>query len=211
LRTRTRRLWWIIAVFLAVQVYTIWFAANGPFVDEGLYAVAGMRVLEGKGLSDGYVTWFNGSPFVWPVIAVLGHHLGGLPGARLMAASLSAVTLWAFAKTAEIGCRAPGMMSPWQAIGYASRNWTGAAWRSSDCIGGRRHNHGRGAGRDAGPRGLRGRPGGVAPGSSRALTRPEVISTVGVVGQGRAVLPAPRRALLRSSRLPVEFDSRSLE
>ena len=53
-------------------------------------------------MSDGYLTWFNGSPFVWPVIAALGHeHLGGLSGARLMAALLSAVTLWAFTQTAE--------------------------------------------------------------------------------------------------------------
>jgi hypothetical protein len=81
--------------------YAIWFAANGPFVDEALYTVAAMRVLEGKGLSDGYVAWLNGSPFVWPVLAALGHYLGGLPGARLMAAILSAVTLAAFAKTAE--------------------------------------------------------------------------------------------------------------
>ena len=98
---RPKSTWWIGAAFLAVQCYIIRFAANGPFVDEGLYTVAGMRVLEGKGLSDGYITWFNGSPFVWPVIAALGHHVGGLPGARLMAAILSTVTLLAFAKTAE--------------------------------------------------------------------------------------------------------------
>jgi len=91
----------MVAVFLAIQVYIIWFAANGPFVDEGVYAVAGMRVLEGKGLSDGYIAWFNGSPFVWPVIAAFGHHLGGLPGTRLMAAIVSLVTLVAFAKAAE--------------------------------------------------------------------------------------------------------------
>lgn len=91
----------IVAAFFAVQVYIIWFAANGPFVDEGLYTVAGMRVLEGKGLSDGYIAWFNGSPFVWPVLAALGHHLGGLSGARFMAVILSMVTLVAFAKTAE--------------------------------------------------------------------------------------------------------------
>src|ERR1700730_2933072 len=96
-----RRLWCIVAAFLAVQVYVICFAANGPFVDEGLYIVAGTRVLEGRGLSDGYIKWFNGSPFVWPVIAALGHSLGGLPGARLMAAILSTVTLVAFARTAE--------------------------------------------------------------------------------------------------------------
>jgi hypothetical protein len=91
----------IVAGFLLVQMSVIWLAANGPFVDESLYIVAGIRVLEGHGVSDGYIAWFNGSPFVWPVIAALGHHLGGLSGARAMAALLSAVTLAAFAKTAE--------------------------------------------------------------------------------------------------------------
>ena len=60
-----------------------------------------MRVLEGKGLSDGYITWFNGSPFMWPVMAAVGHQLGGLTGARLMAVIVSMVTLMCFAKTAE--------------------------------------------------------------------------------------------------------------
>src|SRR5207249_7949247 len=54
-----------------------------------------------QGSSDGYITWFNGSPFVWPVIAAMGHRLGGLPGARFMAAILSTMTLVAFARTAE--------------------------------------------------------------------------------------------------------------
>ena len=94
-------MWLIAAAFFAVQVSIIGFAANGPFVDEAVYTVAGMRVLEGRGLSDGYVAWFNGSPFVWPVIAALGHRLGGLPGTRLMAAILALVTLVAFAKAAE--------------------------------------------------------------------------------------------------------------
>ena len=110
------RLWWIAAGFLVVQVCIIWFATNGPFVDEGLYTVAGMRVLDGKALSDGYITWFNGSPFVWPVIAALGHHLGGLSGARFMAAILATVTLAAFAKTADnlFG----GSVSPWCALTF---------------------------------------------------------------------------------------------
>ena len=111
------RLWWIAAVFLAVQVAIIWFAANGPFVDEGLYTVAGLRVLEGKARSDGYITWFNGSPYAWPVIAALGHRLGGLSGARLMAAILSTATLLAFAKTADnlFG----RTVSPWCALAFA--------------------------------------------------------------------------------------------
>ena len=100
-RLGARPWWWIALAFFAVQVGIIFFAANGPFVDEGVYTVAGLRVLEGHGLADGYLTWLNGSPFVWPVLAALGHHVGGLPGARLMAALLSLVTLVAFAKTAE--------------------------------------------------------------------------------------------------------------
>ena len=99
--SRVRAWWWIAAAFLGAQISIACLAANGPFVDEGLYTVAGMRVLEGKGLSDGYITWFNGSPFVWPVMAAVGHHLGGLTGARLMAVLISMVTLLAFAKTAE--------------------------------------------------------------------------------------------------------------
>jgi 4-amino-4-deoxy-L-arabinose transferase-like glycosyltransferase len=94
-------LWWIAGGFLAIQGFIIWLATNGPFVDEGLYTVAGLRVLEGKGLADGYLRWFNGSPFAWPVIAAVGHHLGGLSGARFMAAISSTVTLVAVAKTAE--------------------------------------------------------------------------------------------------------------
>ena len=99
--SRVRAWWWIAAAFLGAQISITCIAANGPFVDEGLYTVAGMRVLEGKGLSDGYITWFNGSPFAWPVMAAVGHHLGGLTGARLTAVLVSMVTLVAFAKTAE--------------------------------------------------------------------------------------------------------------
>jgi hypothetical protein len=93
-------LWCLVTAFLAAQVAIVVLAANGPFVDEGLYTVAGMRVLEGRGVADGYQTWFNGSPFVWPVLAALGHHVGGLAGARILAALLSGVTLAAFVRTA---------------------------------------------------------------------------------------------------------------
>ena len=76
-----RRCGWIVAAFFAIQVCIIWFAAeNGPFVDEGAYTVASLRVLEGKGLSDGYLAWFNGSPFVWPVLATLAIIWAGSSG-----------------------------------------------------------------------------------------------------------------------------------
>jgi len=98
---RVRGWWWIAATFLVVQIFIACLAANGPFVDEGLYTVAGMRVLDGKGLSDGYIAWFNGSPFAWPVLAAVGHRLGGLTGARLVAVAISIITLVGFARTAE--------------------------------------------------------------------------------------------------------------
>ena len=45
----SRRLWWIVGgAFLASQVSITCFAANRPFVDEGLYTVAGLRVLQAR-------------------------------------------------------------------------------------------------------------------------------------------------------------------
>src|SRR6185369_4701149 len=38
-RRASRWLWWIVGAFLASQVSITCFAANGPFVDEGLYTV----------------------------------------------------------------------------------------------------------------------------------------------------------------------------
>ena len=110
-------MWWIACAFVAVQVGILWVAPAGPFVDEGLYTVAGLRVLEGHGLADGYVTWFNGSPFVWPVLAAAGHHLAGLAGARLVAVALSTVTLLALGAAAGrlLGERVSG----WCALAFA--------------------------------------------------------------------------------------------
>jgi 4-amino-4-deoxy-L-arabinose transferase-like glycosyltransferase len=99
---------WVVGAFIAVQAGILAVAPSGPFVDEGLYVVAGQRVLEGHGLSDGYLAWFNGSPFVWPVLAALGHRVAGLEGARLVAIFLSAVALLAIAAAAArlFGARA---------------------------------------------------------------------------------------------------------
>jgi len=108
---------WIACAFLVVQTGVLWLVPNGPFVDEGLYTTAGLRVLEGKAASDGYATWFNGSAFVWPVIAAAGHRVAGLAGARFMAAVLSTVTLVLLAMAARhlVGPRA----SSWCALAFA--------------------------------------------------------------------------------------------
>src|SRR4029450_9718358 len=78
---------WIACAFLVVQTGVLWLAPDGPFVDEGLYTAAGLGVLEGKAASDGYATWFNGSAFVWPVIAAAGHRVAGLARAALTGAA----------------------------------------------------------------------------------------------------------------------------
>ena len=108
---------WVVGVFVAAQAAILAVAPPGPFVDEALYVVAGLRLLEGKGLADGYLAWFNGSPFVWPVLAAIGHHAAGLAGARLVAILLSAVTLLAVATAAGrlFGAR----VALWSAVALA--------------------------------------------------------------------------------------------
>ena len=71
----------------------------------------------GRGCPTAMSTWFNGSPFVWPIIAAAGHHLAGLAGARLLAAVLSTVTLVAIARAAGhlFGHQVPG----WCALALA--------------------------------------------------------------------------------------------
>lgn len=76
--------WGALAVFVAVQVALITQERTGPFIDEGIYVVAGLRTLQGEGLNDAYLAWFAGS-LAWPTLAGLGYHLAGLVGVRLIA------------------------------------------------------------------------------------------------------------------------------
>ncbi len=94
--------WWVIAAFALVQVAIIFFFANGPFVDEGNYIVAGMRLWQGYGLTDNYIVWFSGSPFAWPFFVGLGYWLGNLEGARLAALVFALLSLIALAQATEI-------------------------------------------------------------------------------------------------------------
>jgi hypothetical protein len=85
----------VITTYVVVQLSVIVFLAIGPHIDEAFYAAGGMRALEGYGgLADGYLTWFNGSPFVWPVLAGMGFKLGGLEGDRFLALACSTVTVY---------------------------------------------------------------------------------------------------------------------
>ena len=76
----------IVGAWALVCLATLDF--NGPFMDEGIYITAGLRTLEGHGLTDGYLGWFAGS-LLWPALAGLGNKVGGLLGARAVALALA--------------------------------------------------------------------------------------------------------------------------
>jgi dolichyl-phosphate-mannose-protein mannosyltransferase len=77
--------WVLLGVFLSAELVVASMQLGGPFLDEGIYVVAGLRTLQGHGLSDDYLSWFSGS-LMWPVLAALGWKLLGLAGARAAAA-----------------------------------------------------------------------------------------------------------------------------
>ncbi len=77
--------WLLLAVFLGGELAVSVLQLNGPFLDEGIYVAAGLRTLQGHGISDNYMSWFSGS-LAWPVLAALGWKAAGLAGARAAAA-----------------------------------------------------------------------------------------------------------------------------
>jgi hypothetical protein len=88
-RARTRAItalpWLLLGLFLAAELTVCALQLSGPFLDEGIYVAAGLRTLQGHGLSDNYLSWFSGS-LAWPVIAAVGWKAAGLAGARAAAA-----------------------------------------------------------------------------------------------------------------------------
>lgn len=77
--------WIALSLFLVAEIVVSALQINGPFLDEGIYVTAGLRTLQGHGISDDYLSWFSGS-LMWPVIAGIGWKLAGLAGARAAAA-----------------------------------------------------------------------------------------------------------------------------
>ncbi len=77
--------WALLGMFLAIELVVCALEVRGPFLDEGIYVAAGLRTLQGHGISDNYTSWFSGS-LLWPVIAALGWKAAGLAGARAVAA-----------------------------------------------------------------------------------------------------------------------------
>ncbi len=92
-----RARWVVIGLFGLLCLVTL--SYNGPFFDEGIYVTAGLRTLEGHGLSDRFLTWFAGS-LAWPVLGALGYQLGGLVGARALAVLLGVISLSALGRAA---------------------------------------------------------------------------------------------------------------
>lgn len=89
--------WLLLAAFVVGQVVLIRAALRGPTLDEGTYITAGLRTLEGRGPSDGYLNWFAGS-LLWPPIAGAGYEIAGLAGSRLAALVCVSVALAAVVK-----------------------------------------------------------------------------------------------------------------
>ncbi|MDQ3007983.1 MAG: hypothetical protein M3Q81_00105 [bacterium] len=71
-----------IVLFVLVELLLIFAVNKGPFFDEAIYNVAGMRALVGQGQNDGYLQWFSGS-LVWPVIGGSAYIVGGLALSRV--------------------------------------------------------------------------------------------------------------------------------
>lgn len=87
--------WSLLALFMVLCLITLGY--NGPFFDEGIFITAGVRTLEPTTYRDGFLTWFAGS-LLWPLLAGLGHQVGGLVGTRTVAVLLGGITLAAFSQ-----------------------------------------------------------------------------------------------------------------
>ena len=84
--------WLVIIVYVVFQLSIIGLQITGPFFDESIYTTAGLRTLEGDGLTDNYMTWFIGT-LLWPTIAGLLYNAGGLVGVRLAATFFATIAL----------------------------------------------------------------------------------------------------------------------
>ncbi len=91
---------------------------NGPFFDEGIYATAGQRTLEGHGYTDGYLRWFYGT-LLWPVLAALGYKVAGLTGTRIVALILATIAFIAVLRATK------------NLFGQKASFWTAAAFALS--------------------------------------------------------------------------------
>ncbi len=106
----------VLMLFVTFEVVLILRQQTGPFGDESIYIFAGMRTIEGYGLTDNYLTWFAGS-LLWPVIAAGGYIVGGLVGARLIALACTSLAIFASARAARNLFGEPAQL--WTALALA--------------------------------------------------------------------------------------------
>ncbi len=93
-------IWLMGGLFILFQLNLSRIGLNGPFLDEGIYITSGLRIFQGFGLSDNYLTWFAGS-LLWPTLAGIGFKLGGLAGVRMIATLCVAIGIIATGKAAQ--------------------------------------------------------------------------------------------------------------
>ena len=89
-----KKTWLVVVGFSLLEIILILFPLNGPSLDESLYIEGGVYLLNGGDIyQSGYISLFNGSPFIWPIFAGFGFELGGTVGADLMALGFAILTL----------------------------------------------------------------------------------------------------------------------
>ncbi len=87
----------LLGLFVALQLLVIGTVAQGLSGDEGIYALAGLRLLDGA--PDEFSSWINGSRYVWPPLSGLAWRVGGLALARCVALAFAVLTMAAAAHT----------------------------------------------------------------------------------------------------------------
>jgi 4-amino-4-deoxy-L-arabinose transferase-like glycosyltransferase len=116
-RRAARAFPWPLLVILAVQVALAipLITSSEIFSDEGLYLYAGHQMLahwvHGVPVQD-FQTYFSGSPAIYPPLAALADHFGGLAGARTLSlVFILATTVLLYATTVRLFSRSAGYLA----------------------------------------------------------------------------------------------------
>ena len=124
--------WLPLGGLLALQAFLCWrlIFSNTAFIDEATYLSAGNQLLHSwvhGGPNLAYETYFSGAPVIYPVIAALFDHVGGLAAARMfsMALMLLATTL-AYASARRLGGTVAGWFAAAAFVGLQGTQYLGA-------------------------------------------------------------------------------------
>ncbi|HTJ71136.1 MAG TPA: glycosyltransferase family 39 protein [Actinospica sp.] len=123
--TRLRARHWMFYLLLAVQAAVVarLLTRNGVNLDEATYLYAGHEELahwmHGAAIPN-YATYFSGAPTIYPPLAALADHFGGLLGARLISLAcmlLATACLWGVARRLHSEVAAFGACAAFIALG----------------------------------------------------------------------------------------------